>query len=115
MLTFFTSAVMNTASCHNFHICSLADVKIIINQIIQSRFGADYGYMHVLALCKRLNDYVNTGLVLLGYNFNIFRTVSAHGGTVFSYVIRTYGDVLYSCNGVKDVRIKLKHFIHSPF
>ena len=73
MLAFLVTAIVDTAACHDRHITVFSDIKIVINQIRQSRLRQYHGNMNTFLFRSRLDNNVNSGFIRLGDNINVFR------------------------------------------
>ena len=72
MLTVLNAAIMNAAARDNKDVRALSDMKIVIYRLFDSALCQNDRDMNALALCSRLDVDINTGLVCLLFNYNVF-------------------------------------------
>lgn len=83
------TTVMDSASCHNRDICTLTDIKIIVNAFLHSTLTQKNRNVYTLVDRSRFDDNVDSILISLCYNINICSCISSEFGSVGTNVIGT--------------------------
>ncbi len=87
VFTVLRSAVIDTAARDDHDIGSFSDIKVVINELLDSARCHDDRDMDTLILCARLDLNVDAGTVLLRDDVDIRRRVSRDGFTIGADVI----------------------------
>ena len=119
VLAGLNSAVVDSATRDNKHVCTFFDMEIVINKLLKSALCKDNGNMHALASARRLDVNINTGLVCFLFNDDVLRGNFVKGITVNTDGICTSGHSLKVCDLTKNiksytVKLLLCHYSSPP-
>ena len=88
MLRSVTAIIVNAAAGDDLHISALADIKVIIDQIMDAAVGQDDRDMHLLPGRARRDDDVNARLIALLTDLDIGGGVALHAHAVGAQIER---------------------------
>ena len=66
------AVIVDAAPGDDAHLGALADVKIVVNHVVQAAFGHDHGNVNGLVLREGHDANVDAGLVLFGFDDDVF-------------------------------------------
>ena len=72
MAALITSAIVDSASCYDRHICTVFDIKIIIYKICHSRYTDNNRNINYLAFCFSIDINVYSRFILFLFYLNMF-------------------------------------------
>ena len=82
--------IVNAASCHDQDICTVLDIKVIIDHICDTGSRNNHRYMHCLTFCLPADKDINPGLVLLLYDADVLTVAVTYCLSVLTQVISTF-------------------------
>ena len=88
MLRSVTAIIVNAAAGDDLHISALADIKVIIDQIMDAAVGQDDRDMHLLPGRARRDDDVNARLIALLTDLDIGGGVALHAHAIGAQIER---------------------------
>ena len=110
MLGILCAAVVDAAACDDHDIAVLADVKIVVDDFLESALAHDDRDMDTLILCAGLNLDVDAGSVLLGNDIDVGSRV-AHGGfAVGTNVKSAFRHSVQVCNLLQESLLYFVNF-----
>ena len=94
VLALGAAAVVDAAACHNGDIAILTDVKIVVDQLLETRLRKQHGDMQALLFCTGLYIDINAGLVGFSDDLDVFRVAFAKQLAVNAQGVGARGDLV---------------------
>ena len=87
------SAVVDTAARYDHNVAVIADKKVVIDRLLDSRVRNDHGDMNALVLCTGLDVDVDTRHTFLGDDIDVVGRISSGKLAVYSKVVCALGNI----------------------
>ena len=87
-----TSCVVNAATRNDRDVRIFADIKVVIDGILEIAHGQKHRDMHALVFDVRFDDDVDPVFILFGYDLYVCSRVTGQQFSVFANIETSFGD-----------------------